>query len=59
VVGESGCGKSTLARQLALIETPPPASCGSTASRSARPTPRPGPPLRRQVQMVFQNPFAA
>ena len=59
VVGESGCGKSTLARQLTMIERP---SAGAlwldgvdvamagSAQRTA---------LRRQVQMVFQNPYAS
>ncbi|HLX00994.1 MAG TPA: peptide ABC transporter ATP-binding protein [Trinickia sp.] len=59
VVGESGCGKSTLARQLTMIE--PPTSgrliveghdvAGSSKERIAA--------LRRNVQMVFQNPFAS
>ncbi len=64
VVGESGCGKSTLARQLTMIEPP---SAGAllladsrgaladvTQADAARKT-----QLRRQVQMVFQNPFAS
>ncbi|MDH4874174.1 peptide ABC transporter ATP-binding protein [Pseudomonas sp. BN515] len=59
VVGESGCGKSTLARALTLIEEP---SSGSLqiagrevagASRDERKQ------LRRDVQMVFQNPYAS
>ena len=62
VVGESGCGKSTLARQIAMLETPTAGSLriggvdtaaavrGDAASRKA---------LRKQVQMVFQNPFAS
>ena len=59
VVGESGCGKSTLARQITMIETP---SAGrlrlagvdvAGADAVARKA------LRRQVQMVFQNPFAS
>jgi dipeptide transport system ATP-binding protein len=59
VVGESGCGKSTLARALTLIEEP---SAGSLqiagrevagASRAERKQ------LRRDVQMVFQNPYAS
>lgn len=60
VVGESGCGKSTLARALTLVETP-------TAGRlflqgqdvSAPRTRDQRQALRRQVQMVFQNPYAA
>ena len=59
VVGESGCGKSTLARALTLIEEP---SSGSLqiagtevkgASKSERRQ------LRRDVQMVFQSPYAS
>ncbi|NWL79989.1 dipeptide ABC transporter ATP-binding protein [Pseudomonas taiwanensis] len=59
VVGESGCGKSTLARALTLIEVP---SSGSLqiaghevtgASKDERKQ------LRRDVQMVFQNPYAS
>ncbi|MFI8482577.1 peptide ABC transporter ATP-binding protein [Pseudomonas sp. NPDC078700] len=59
VVGESGCGKSTLARALTLIEEP---SSGSLqiagqevngASKAQRKQ------LRRDVQMVFQNPYAS
>lgn len=59
VVGESGCGKSTLARALTLIEEP---SAGSLqiggqevngASKAARKQ------LRRDVQMVFQSPYAS
>jgi dipeptide transport system ATP-binding protein len=59
VVGESGCGKSTLARQIAMLETPTAgrvvigavdATTADAATRKA---------LRRDVQMVFQNPFAS
>ncbi|MDH0647306.1 ABC transporter ATP-binding protein [Pseudomonas sp. GD03858] len=59
VVGESGCGKSTLARALTLIEDP---SSGSLqiaghevkgASKDQRKQ------LRRDVQMVFQSPYAS
>ncbi|QXH57579.1 peptide ABC transporter ATP-binding protein [Pseudomonas maumuensis] len=59
VVGESGCGKSTLARALTLIEEP---SSGSLqiaghevkgASKDQRKQ------LRRDVQMVFQSPYAS
>jgi len=59
VVGESGCGKSTLARQLTLIE-PPSAGSLEIAGVDAASAPKDmlkG--LRRQVQMVFQNPFAS
>ena len=64
VVGESGCGKSTLARQLTMIE---PATSGALLLENseskladvihADATLRKQ--LRRQVQMVFQNPFSS
>jgi dipeptide transport system ATP-binding protein len=59
VVGESGCGKSTLARQITMIETPTAGHLHlagidiATADAATRKR------LRRQVQMVFQNPFAS
>ncbi len=59
VVGESGCGKSTLARQLTMIETP---DSGNIWINDQKLVPGDRPlhdQLRRQVQMVFQNPFAS
>ena len=59
VVGESGCGKSTLARQLTLIEPPTRGSLkirGTDAATADKATLQ---RLRREVQMVFQNPFAS
>jgi len=59
VVGESGCGKSTLARQITMIETPTSGHLVlggvdvATADAATRKR------LRREVQMVFQNPFAS
>ncbi|HXH01725.1 MAG TPA: peptide ABC transporter ATP-binding protein [Candidatus Competibacteraceae bacterium] len=59
VVGESGCGKSTLARQLTLIEEPTAGALilggqdVATADAATRKR------ARRQVQMVFQNPYAS
>ena len=59
VVGESGSGKSTLARLLTLIETPTRGAlliesedvAGADAARRRR--------LRRDVQIVFQNPYGS
>ena len=59
VVGESGSGKSTLARLLTLIEKPTAGNliiegedvAGADAARRRR--------LRREVQMVFQNPYGS
>ena len=59
VVGESGCGKSTLARQLTLIEPPTRGALkirGTDAATADKATLK---ALRRDVQMVFQNPFAS
>ena len=59
LVGESGCGKSTLGRLLALLV---PSSCGEleVGGRSAVGLSRRGlKPLRRNVQMVFQDPVSA
>ncbi|UXH78680.1 dipeptide ABC transporter ATP-binding protein [Roseateles amylovorans] len=57
VVGESGCGKSTLARALTLIETPTSGELRIQGQDAA--DVRTHPALRRQVQMVFQNPYAS
>ncbi len=56
VVGESGCGKSTLARQLTLIEPP---TRGTLKIRGVDTASADVKALRRDVQMVFQNPFAS
>ncbi|MFG6460578.1 peptide ABC transporter ATP-binding protein [Roseateles sp. DXS20W] len=56
VVGESGCGKSTLARQLTLIEPP---TRGTLKIRGVDTAGADVKALRRDVQMVFQNPFAS
>ncbi|UVE18533.1 ABC transporter ATP-binding protein [Pseudomonas sp. LS44] len=59
VVGESGCGKSTLARALTLIEEPSSGSlqlAGQEVSGADKATRK---QLRRDVQMVFQNPYAS
>tara|TARA_R110002020_G_scaffold22444_5_gene75843 strand:+ start:125 stop:1102 length:978 start_codon:yes stop_codon:yes gene_type:complete len=52
IVGESGCGKSTLARMLVGLETPDEGDIlfrGTPIKRDRA--------LRRQVQMVFQDPY--
>ena len=64
VVGESGCGKSTLARQLTMIEAPTSgalmlAQSGQEPADVTHADAALKKQLRRQVQMVFQNPFAS
>lgn len=59
VVGESGCGKSTLARALTLIERPTAGTLLLDGVDAVDATPQQLRALRRQVQMVFQNPYAS
>ncbi|MEZ5589264.1 MAG: dipeptide ABC transporter ATP-binding protein [Gammaproteobacteria bacterium] len=59
LVGESGCGKSTLARTLLRLET---ATAGAALYRGQNIFTLRGDQLRRfrrQVQVVFQDPYAA
>jgi dipeptide transport system ATP-binding protein len=59
VVGESGCGKSTLARLLTFIERPTAGALivdgqdVALADKAARRR------LRREIQIVFQNPYGS
>jgi oligopeptide transport system ATP-binding protein len=59
LVGESGCGKSTLARVITQLQ---PATAGSVLFDGQDLTHMSGSRLRRmrrQVQMIFQDPFAS
>ncbi|WP_337062597.1 ABC transporter ATP-binding protein [Kineococcus sp. G2] len=56
LVGESGSGKSTIAKVLTRLEAP---TSGSVDVRLDDGTPVRGPLYRRNVQMVFQDPFAS
>ncbi len=59
VVGESGCGKSTLARMLTLVEPPSEGNLLIDGRDATRPTRAELRRLRREVQMVFQDPYGS
>ena len=57
LVGESGSGKSTVARCVARLISPSSGGIRLKGSDIARLAPRQLRPLRRQVQIVFQDPY--
>lgn len=59
VVGESGCGKSTLGRCLLRLETVTRGSIFFQGRDITHLTGRDLKPLRRNMQMIFQNPFGS
>jgi oligopeptide/dipeptide ABC transporter ATP-binding protein len=59
VVGESGCGKTTLIRCLARLLDPTDGSIRFAGREIARASRRELAPVRRELQMVFQDPQAS
>ena len=59
IVGESGCGKSTLARCLMRLEEPTAGCVRLKGVDITRMSARALRPLRRHMQIVFQDPFAS
>ena len=54
LVGESGCGKTTLGRLIATLETP---TAGEILYSGEKVTKKNLRKVRKDIQMVFQNPF--
>ena len=59
LVGESGCGKSTLGKTLMHLHPPTSGSVSLQGKELANVSRRAMKPLRRHLQMVFQDPFAS
>jgi peptide/nickel transport system ATP-binding protein len=59
VVGESGCGKSTVARLIAGLLTPSGGEIHYGGERIDNRSRRAMMPLRKKMQMIFQNPYAS
>ena len=59
LVGESGCGKTTLSRSLLRLIEPTDGSVAFQGNDVSHLSARRLRPLRREMQMVFQDPFAS
>ena len=59
LVGESGCGKTTLARAAAMLQPPTSGSVRFDGSEITGLGNRSLKPLRRRIQMIFQDPYGS
>ncbi len=59
LVGESGSGKSTLARLILRLDTPTDGSIRFGGHEIAQASQKAIRPLRRRMQMIFQDPYAS
>ena len=59
IVGESGCGKSTLGKSICKLIEPTDGSIVLDGEKIAKYTPKQMRPIRKKVQMVFQDPYAS